>query len=129
MYVETSAAAKLLAEEPESEALASHLERLTNGGHRLVTSILLETELRRMALRENVPQAAMTRLLDAFEVLDLQRSTFREAGLLPGRSLRSLDALHVAAALQLDTDVMISYDARRSDAAGHAGLRVEAPAR
>jgi predicted nucleic acid-binding protein len=47
--------------------------------------------------------------------------------LLPGRNLRSLDALHVAAALRVGADVMITYDTRQADAAGASGLRVESP--
>ena len=126
-YLETSAAAKLVVNEQESEGLALRLDHLATGGHRLVTSLLLETELRRMALREGIAQTAVTHLLDALEVLDLRRSTFREAGLLPGSHLRSVDALHVAAALELDADVMISYDGRQAAAAEAAGLRVDSP--
>ncbi|WP_142060425.1 PIN domain-containing protein [Pseudonocardia kunmingensis] len=48
---------------------------------------------------------------------------YREAGLLPGRHLRSLDALHVAAALRRDADVMLSYDHRQLAAADAVGLR------
>lgn len=49
------------------------------------------------------------------------------AGLLPGPHVRSLDALHVVAALQTDCRLMLSYDGRQTDTARVAGLAVEAP--
>lgn len=40
----------------------------------------------------------------------LPRSIYTQAGLLPGRDLRSLDALHISAALRLDVDAALIYD-------------------
>ncbi len=122
VYVETSAAAKLLLHEAESPRLREHLDALTDPP---VSCLLLETELRRLAPRHDVPQSAVTAVLERFVLVDVDRTVFREAGLLPGRNLRSLDALHVAAALQCDADVMISYDDRQIAAAEAAGLRAE----
>jgi len=68
-----------------------------------------------------------TTWIDAEAVLEPDAVTYRTAGLLPGTHLRSLDALHVAAALQGDCRAMVSYDLRQSDAARAAGLQVEAP--
>ena len=122
VYVETSAAAKLLLREAESVRLREHLDALPDPP---VSCLLLETELRRLAPRHDVPQSAVTAVLERFVLVDVDRSVLREAGLLPGRNLRSLDALHVAAALQCDADVMISYDDRQIAAAETAGLRAE----
>lgn len=66
-------------------------------------------------------------MLARFDLLETDRSLYREAGLLPGRQLRSLDALHVAAALRVDADVMVSYDRRQVAAAESSGLRVLQP--
>lgn len=125
VYVETSAAAKLLVEEPESSRLASRLDRLATDEAGIVSHLILETELRRFAVRVDLAQSAVTTLLSRFDLLESDRSLYREAGLLPGRQLRSLDALHVAAALRLDADLMLSYDRRQIAAAHAAGLRAE----
>jgi predicted nucleic acid-binding protein len=119
-YVETSAAAKLLVEEEASARLAAHLDGLDEPP---VSCLVLETELRRLAVRVDLPQSAVTAVLDRFDLLETDRSLYREAGMLPGRHLRSLDALHVAAALRWDADVMLSYDLRQLHAADAVGLR------
>ncbi|GAA1320646.1 type II toxin-antitoxin system VapC family toxin [Pseudonocardia xinjiangensis] len=119
VYIETSAAAKLLVEEEASARLAEHLDALPEAP---VSCLVLETELRRLAVRVELPQTAVTALLERFDLLETDRSLYREAGLLPGRHLRSLDALHVAAALRLNADVMLSYDSRQIAAADAVGL-------
>jgi uncharacterized protein len=119
VYIETSAAAKLLIEEEASARLAEHLDALPEAP---VSCLVLETELRRLAVRVELPQTAVTALLERFDLLETDRSLYREAGLLPGRNLRSLDALHVAAALRLNADVMLSYDRRQIAAAEAVGL-------
>jgi predicted nucleic acid-binding protein len=120
VYVETSAAAKLLVEEEASARLAEHLDALRVAP---VSSLVLETELRRLAVRVELPQAAVTSVLERVDLLETDRSLYREAGLLPGRHLRSLDALHVAAALRLDAAVMLSYDHCQIAAAEAVGPR------
>jgi predicted nucleic acid-binding protein len=127
VYVEASAAAKLLVEEPESAALAARLEAWVAEGWAIMSSLLLETELRRLAQRLSIAQERVSDLLDRFDLIEPDAVTFRSAGLLPGAHVRSLDALHVAAALQVDGRIMVTYDVRQSDAARAAGLRVEAP--
>ncbi|WP_445183093.1 type II toxin-antitoxin system VapC family toxin [Pseudonocardia sp. Cha107L01] len=127
LYVETSAAAKLIIEEPESSRLAAHLDRAVDQDDGLLSSMLLETELRRLAVRTGVAQSVVTRLLEHFDLLEIDRSLYREAGLLPGPHLRSLDAIHVAAALRANADAMVTYDLRQADAADSVGLSVQAP--
>jgi uncharacterized protein len=127
LYIETSAAAKLLVEEPASARLAARLDAAVDRGDALLSSMLLETELRRLALRVELAQTAVTYLLDHFDLVETDRSLYREAGLLPVPHLRSLDALHLAAALRVDADVMVTYDRRQADAADAAGLPVSAP--
>lgn len=74
-----------------------------------------------------MPQVVVTAVLDRLDIYELDRAAYREAGLLPGRHLRSLDALHVAGALRIGADVMITYDARQAGAAEAAGLPVAFP--
>ena len=126
-YIESSAAAKLLVSEAASVTLADYLDQLTGGGSSLISCVLLETELRRLAVRDNLQQLEVTELLDRLDVIDLDREMYREAGLLPETTLRSLDAIHVAAALRAGADVMVTYDVRQTAAAESSGLRVVAP--
>ena len=126
-YIEASAAAKLLVSEPASAALAARLDQLVSGQQIVISCVLLETELRRLAMREELPQTAVTALLDRLDIVELDTDVYREAGLLPGQNLRSLDALHVAAALRVGADFMITYDVRQALAAQASGLPVEAP--
>jgi uncharacterized protein len=126
-YLESSAAAKLLTDEPEGAVLALFLNQLALKNDSVVSSTLLETELRRAANRESIPQGSVTALLDRVDIFDLPRSTYTEAGILPGGRLRSLDAIHIAAAMRVDADVMVTYDQRQLDAAESAGMRVVSP--
>jgi predicted nucleic acid-binding protein len=127
LYVETSAAAKLLVDEPASSRLAAWLDDAVDADDALLSSSLLETELRRLAVRVDLTQTAVTQLLERFDLVETDRSLYREAGLLPGRHLRSLDALHLAAALRVGADVMVTYDHWQADAADAAGLPVLTP--
>jgi uncharacterized protein len=124
VYLDASAAAKLLVDEAESEALAAYLDR-TIEEQELVSSALLETELRRLATR--LEQSMVTDLLARVDLVDPPRSLFHEAGLLPGTHMRSLDALHLATALRVDSDTFVAYDTRLLDAARSVGLSVHSP--
>jgi uncharacterized protein len=69
-YVDTSAATKLVIEEPESEQLATYLDKLITDDVSLVSSILLETELRRLAVRHNLSQALVWDVLQRFDLIE-----------------------------------------------------------
>ncbi|MET3961734.1 putative nucleic acid-binding protein [Marmoricola sp. OAE513] len=123
-YLDSSAALKLLAQEAESAALARHLD---DEAPDLVACTLLETELRRSVARHaNLTQQAVSDFLDGMDVYETPPSLFREAGLLPG-ILRSLDALHLAAAIRIGADCVVTYDRQMTTAAGALGLAVRAP--
>lgn len=126
-YVDASAAAKLLIEESESDALADFLERAVTAGDDVGSSRLLETELRRLAVRLAAPQEHVTLVLERLDLLLPDDDVYRTAGLLPGSGLRSLDALHVAAALRWRADGIVTYDDRQAAAARGVGLEVAAP--
>ncbi len=124
-YLDTSAALKLMVQETESDALARAIDEDSPD---LVACMLLETELRRVTHREQaVTQEAVTDFLDGVDLYEVPTSLFREAGLLPGARLRSLDALHLAAAVRIDVDVLVTYDTRMQDSARSLGVEVVAP--
>jgi len=126
VYLDSSAAAKLLLDEVESEALTAYLDDLDED-ERLVSSVLLETELRRMGIRLGWEQFLVSEVLDQIHLIEPNRSLFAEAGLLPRAFLRSLDALHVATAHRMDVRVVVAYDRRLQQAARDVGLAVAAP--
>lgn len=125
-YLDTSAALKLLVEEEESEALARAIDGASPD---LVGCWLLDTELRRAAQRETaLTQEGVSDFLDGVDLYEVPASLLREAGLLPGAGLRSLDALHLAAAVRIGVDHLVTYDARMSESARALGVSVIAPA-
>jgi predicted nucleic acid-binding protein len=128
LYLDTSAVGKLLVQEAESEALAQYLDGAAASGSTIASSSLLETELRRLAERVGIPQPAATEVLRRLDIIDLDRGMFREAGLLPGASLRSLDALYIAVGLRVAADEFVTYDTRQAQAAQTVGLSVVSPA-
>jgi predicted nucleic acid-binding protein len=121
VYLDTSAAVKLLVEEAESAALAEFVDQ---SDLEIMSCLLLETELRRFALHRVLPQAEVTAILDAISLYDMPRSLYYEAGILAGQHLRSLDALHLATAVRLGVDVVVSYDNRMLESAADIGLNV-----
>jgi predicted nucleic acid-binding protein len=70
------------------------------------------------------------RLLARTDQINIDRELLDDAATLsPGAALRSLDAIHLAAARSIGADLrsVVTYDLRMREAARHAGLTVEAP--
>ena len=65
----------------------------------LVSCDLVETELRRIVVREGIDQGVVTWILDGVGLAALDRTVYRGAGLLPMPYLGTLDALHLEAAM------------------------------
>jgi predicted nucleic acid-binding protein len=127
-YLDTSAAMKLLVEERESQALTAYLTSSDAGERQVVASWLLHTELHCAANRhpDEVDLGAVAVVLDAVTLVDLSRGDLLTAGALPGR-LRSNDAIHLAVALRVGVNEMITYETELAGAAEAAGLAVAAP--
>lgn len=133
VYADASALVKLVRDETESAALRTYLQDAD-----LVSSELVLTEIpravRRAAARE--PHLPLDLLLErAGAVIDvlalrpMDRVLLSGAGALAEPALRALDAIHVAAAVDLDPiDAFVTYDERQAAAARLAGLRTMAPA-
>ncbi len=126
-YLDTSAALKLAVEEPESPELAELVDRWAGTG-RVAISDLTVAEMRRARRRLAIPPELVTEVIAGLDVCEVTRSAFRLAGQLEGTHLRTLDALHIAVAMEAGTDVLVTYDRRQQHAAGQVGLRVESPA-
>jgi predicted nucleic acid-binding protein len=125
-YLDTSAALKLVLDEVESSAL---VQAVDDAQPELVACWLLETELRRAAQRTpELSQELASELLETVSLFEVPGSLFREAGMLPGTHLRSLDALHLAAAVRIGVERLVTYDVRMTESARLLGLSVLAPA-
>lgn len=124
-YLDTSAAMKLVVDEAESAALVIEL---TTARRRLVASWLLHTELHCAAGRHPAVLTldVITKVLDVVALVDVTRGDLLVAG--THAQLRSNDAIHLAAALRIGIDEVVTYDDELAGAATAAGLRVLAPA-
>lgn len=125
-YLDTSAAMKLLVEETESEALAAEL--ISTEDRQLVASWLLHTELHCAASRhpDSISVDGVAGVLDAVTLVDLTRGDMLAAG--THAPLRSNDALHMAVAIRLGVDEIITYDREMIKAASAVGFAVVSPA-
>lgn len=126
VYVDTSAALKLVVEEPESGPTAEFLSLAEQRGDRLVASMLLHTELHCAANRRGLPPELVNAVLDAINLVDLTRSDLLYAAALPGK-LRSADAIHLAAAIRLETQTLVAFDNELVRAATQAGIHTVTP--
>lgn len=66
-------------------------------------------------------------LLDAVELVDLDRELLEDAVSYSSASVRSLDAIHLATAVRVGVRRMLVYDRRLADAAAATGLEVLSP--
>lgn len=126
-YLDTSAAAKLVVTEAESEPLQAWL---ATTAVQVFSSDLLRTELFRAVRRTDPARATRVRtVLEAVTLLHLTTAICEHAAFLEPVSLRSLDAIHLASALALGDDLhgIITYDRRLSDAATTMGITTVAP--
>lgn len=126
-YIDTSALAKLVVAEAETDALIAWLDQ-ANGEP--VSSDLARTELLR-AVRRSAPDRIVRarQVLDSITLLVLTTQIFEEAGRMDPTALRTLDALHLAAALDLgdDLETIVTYDDRLRDAATAYGVPTSSP--
>jgi uncharacterized protein len=125
-YLDSSAIVKLVVREAESAALRRYLRRRRP----LVASALARAEVLR-ALIGSGP-AALQRAREALIRLELVRVNDRvldAAGTLLPPDIRSLDAIHLATAMELGDDLgpLVTYDVKMAEAARTLGFRVVAP--
>jgi predicted nucleic acid-binding protein len=126
-YLDTSAFLKLVVAEPESPAL---LEWLLAQPAELVGSELVRVEALRAARRHSLGALAEARKrLGLLVVWGVTAAVCERAAELTPLVLRTLDAVHLATALELGSalQAMITYDARLAAACAHHGVPVVAP--
>jgi predicted nucleic acid-binding protein len=125
-YLDSSAFVKTVVLEAES----TQLERYLAQTDRLVSSSLLETEARRAALRVDPRHLPLVeQRLHGVSLIAVTTDILVAAGSLRPVGIRSLDAIHLATALELggELDCVVTYDERMAAAAASLGLRVQTP--
>lgn len=129
--LDSSALVKLVTTEAESKALRRFLRQ--HPTDRRVTSTLARVEVVR-AVAAGGPSAVAhaRRQLARLDQITIDRDLLDAAAtLVPGTILRSLDAIHLAAAQALGASLkcVLTYDRRMQDAATALGIVVDAAAR
>lgn len=126
-YLDTSAAVKLVVAEAGSTAL---LRWLRTNADEAVSSDLLRTELLRATRRAAPDQMVRARtVLESLTLLKLTTEICERAATLEPTMLRSLDALHIAAALELGDELtaLVTYDEHMTRGASMLGIPVATP--
>jgi predicted nucleic acid-binding protein len=133
VYVDSSALLKRSVAEAESEALEEALGRHVGDRDLLISSSLAWVEVSR-ALRirfgaesADVVPAAIEDALSGIAERAIGADVVALARRIGPDALRSLDAIHLATALLVDADVVITCDGRLTFAARHNALEVAAP--
>lgn len=127
-YVDTSAVLKLLVEETDSRAFAAFYDKQADASW--VSSALLRVEVCRTVIRA-LPDALTDAwdLLSAFDYIAIDDGVVEAAAQEPDPLLRSLDAIHLASARLVSSELtgVITYDDRLTGAAEAAGFPVVRP--
>ena len=126
IYLDTSALGRVLLAEPDATAIRSVLDQHDDWW----SSELLMVELRRFATREELADPA-EKLLEEIELLGIDSATMQRASRVEPSEVRSLDAIHLDAALVLNQQgkiaSVLTYDNQLQAGCRHHGLNVTAP--
>lgn len=126
-YFDTSALVKFVVPGPESNAMRRWWSHVSG---RAVSSQIARTELVRTARRIASSSMDGARgLLDEVVLTTVTPAVLDSAARLDPPALRSLDAIHLAAALDLGEDLegFVTYDERLAAAARRYGVAVISP--
>jgi predicted nucleic acid-binding protein len=126
-YLDTSAATKLVVAERGSTSLRRWL---SSQDGRVFSSDLLRTELLRATRRVAPGQMTQARaVLDSVLMLRLTTPICERAAMLEPSMMRSLDAMHLSAALEMGDDLegLVTYDDRLANGAEAIGIPVVGP--
>ncbi len=131
IYMDTSALTKLLIAEPETPELRNWLTSQIDQGDSAATSALGRVELMRTVARYgDISQADRARyLLDGLDILPLTEPMMSLAESVGPATLRSLEAIHLAAAAYFDQELtaFVTYDHRLLNGCRDIGLTTASP--
>lgn len=128
VYLDSSSLVKLVVREEGTEELRVWIALHPS----VVSSALAVTEVRRAVGRLSNRRSLSDRarlVLDGVALLAVDIAILEEAASLRPTALRTLDAIHIASALSLGTDLLafVTHDDRQAAAARRAGLPVTTP--
>jgi uncharacterized protein len=127
IYLDSSAIVKLVVDEPETSPLR---EALRDRPGRVSSAIaLVEVHLAAGRRTPSVPPGRIDTILAGLVLIPVDQPTLEQAARRGGQGLRALDAVHLATAQSLGTDLdsFVAYDHRLLAAARASGLRTEEP--
>jgi predicted nucleic acid-binding protein len=129
---DSSAILQVVFGQPEAAGITSLAHRLLERKVRVAISALAEVECHRAALRmaqlrgqTDYDQAAVNRLLSAFDLINIERGVLNAAiGLRP--FLKTLDSIHLATALRLGTELegLVTFDSAMKSVAAANSIKV-----
>ncbi len=126
VYLDASAIVRIVADEPGRAATVAFLR----DHETRVTSVVSTVEVPRAVARKRADAVlAAEAFLTDLVVVGLVSGIVSRAATLTPPALRTLDAIHLATALELgrELDAFVTYDTRLGDAARSMGLPVAAP--
>jgi uncharacterized protein len=125
-YADASALVKLVIEEPETPAMNRWFVEAT----RVVTSRVGIVETCRAAARRPHDPDQREAVVRDVEAVELSPAIAGVAAALGPLTVRTLDAIHIASAMALgsELDAFVTYDDRMAEAARALGLPVVRPA-
>jgi predicted nucleic acid-binding protein len=129
--MDTSALTKLLVAETETPDLRSWLTARCDRDESTVTSALARVELMRAVARvaePGLPERARY-LLDGLDILPITKAVITLAESIGPATLRSHDAIHLAAASQIRDELtaFVTYDHRLLEACHEVGFPTQSP--
>lgn len=129
-YLDSSAIVRFAIAEPESDALLAWRGQLANDVV-LMTCQLAVAEVLRAVGRVDGDVIVALAHLDALEQLIMDRDLMLAAGSIAPTGMRTLDAIHLAAAQAAGDDLagVVTYDDRMISVAQSLGLTTLAPGR
>jgi predicted nucleic acid-binding protein len=129
VYADTSALLKRVLIEPQSDALRTVLRERHDAGDVLASSSLAWLEVYRSLRRlqtmdlELLASSALSGIVE----IPLTEAALTQARRVGPETLRSLDAIHLTAAVAVGATSMLTYDDRLGGAANLLGFEVLAP--
>jgi predicted nucleic acid-binding protein len=133
VYFDSSALIKRVVAEEESDDLVDFLDAHYEQGDVLASSSLAWVEVSRVVLaRVRTPTDAGELIDGAMSGIDERQMTAEVVSVarrIEPLILRSLDALHLATAVLIDADLVVTYDERLADACRRNALAVASPGR
>lgn len=127
VYLDTSALGRVVLDEPDSDAIGEALA----GFETVVSSRLLRIELHRLGLRKGITHEEVEQWLAAVALVPMDETILAAAESIPPATVATLDAIHLATAVQLAADrhveSIMTFDARLAEGAAEHGLTVIEP--